>query len=188
MNWQILPVGNILVRKEIADRPFLCDLDKCKGACCTLESELGAPLKTEEIKEIEDILDNVKVYLTGEHVKEIEKNGFYETRSSELFIRSVNNKECVFVYYEDDVANCAIEKAFLHGKTKFKKPISCHLFPIRVSNFGGDVLRFEKFDECKSAFNAGKTKNVTVIEYCKESLSRLYGDKWYSQLKEVFGR
>ena len=98
------------------------------------------------------------------------------------------NKECVFVYFEDDIAKCAIETAYWEGKTDFQKPISCHLFPIRVSDFGGDVLRFEKFDECKPAFAAGKNNNITVVEYCEEPLNRLYGKNWYSQLKEAIGR
>ncbi len=188
MVWQLLPVGDILVRKEISNMPFKCDLKKCKGACCTIESEFGAPVKRSEIETIEEILEIVKVYLSGEHKKEIEENGFYENKSEELLIRSMSNKECVFVCYEEDIAKCAIEKAYMEGKTDFQKPISCHLFPIRVSSFSGDVLRFEKFDECKPAFDAGKNNNITVAEYCEEPLNRLYGKNWYSQLKEVIGR
>ena len=188
MNWKILPVGNILVRAEIAEMPFKCDLKKCKGACCTIESEFGAPLKKSEIEKIEEILETVKVYLSENHKKEIEENGFYETQSDELLIRSMDNKECVFVYFEDDIAKCAIEKAYGEWKTDFQKPISCHLFPIRVSEFGGDVLRFEKFNECEPAFDAGKNNNITVAEYCEEPLNRLYGKNWYSQFKEAIGR
>jgi hypothetical protein len=187
-SWKILPVGNILVRAEIAEMPFKCDLKKCKGACCTIESEFGAPLKKSEIENIEEILETVKVYLSVEHKKEIEENGFYETQSDELLIRSMDNKECVFVYFEDDIAKCAIEKAYWEGKTDFQKPISCHLFPIRVSDFGGDILRFEKFNECEPAFEAGKNNNITVAEFCEEPLNRLYGKNWYSQFKEAIGR
>jgi hypothetical protein len=188
VNWKILPVGNILVRAEIAEMPFKCDLKKCKGACCTIESEFGAPLKKSEIEKIEEILETVKVYLSENHKKEIVENGFYETKSDELLIRSMVNQECVFVYFEDDIAKCAIEKAYRKGKTDFQKPISCHLFPIRVSDFGGDVLRFEKFDECEPAIDAGKNNNITVAEYCEVPLNRLYGKNWYSQFKEAIGR
>ena len=188
MSWKILPVGNILVRAEIAEMPFKCDLKKCKGACCTIESEFGAPLKKSEIENIKNILETVKVYLSVEHKKEIEENGFYETQSDELLIKSMDNKECVFVYFEDDIAKCAIETAYWEGKTDFQKPISCHLFPIRVSDFGGDVLRFEKFDECEPAFDEGKNNNITVAEFCEEPLNRLYGKNWYSQFKEAIGR
>ena len=188
MNWKILPVGKILVRTEIADMPFKCDLKKCKGACCTIDSEFGAPLKKSEIEPIENILESAKVYLSAEHIEEIETNGFYEFKKDELLIRSMANKECVFVYFENDIAKCSIEKAFVEGKSNFQKPISCHLFPIRVSEFGGEVLRFEKFDECKPAIDAGKNNNITVAEYCEEPLKRLYGNNWYSQFKEAIGR
>jgi hypothetical protein len=188
MNKKILPVGNVLVREEIANTPFICDLNSCKGACCTFESRYGAPLRKEEVKNIGKILDGVKSYLPSEHRAEIEKNGFYETVDDELLTTSIGNRACIFVYYEDNIARCSIEKAFWDGKSNFKKPISCHLFPIRVSDFGGDILRFEKLDECTPAIENGKTKNTTVAEFCEEPLNRLYGKKWYSQLKKAIGR
>lgn len=188
MNKKILPVGDVLVGAEIAETPFNCDLEKCKGACCTLESQFGAPLKENEINEIGEIIDKVKSYLPHRHREEIEKNGFYEKRGNELLTRILKNKACVFVYYENDIAGCSVEKAYLDGKINFRKPISCHLFPIRISNFGGDVLRFEKFDECIPAIEKGKDQNTTVADFCKESLNRLYGINWYSQLKEAIGR
>lgn len=187
MKEKILPIGDVLVRTEIAEMLFYCDLEKCKGACCTLESQFGAPLKMGEIYEIGEILEEVKGYLPVEHIKEIEEKGFYEKKSNELLTRSIDKKACVFVYYENDIARCGIEKAFLEGKSKFRKPISCHLFPIRVSDFGGDILKFEKFDECKPAFEKGKIQNTTVAEFCREPLNRLYGNNWYSQLKEATG-
>ena len=106
------------------------------------------------------------------NIEEIESNGFYEEIDGQLLIKSIDDKECVFVYYENEIAKCGIEKAFLNDQTDFKKPISCHLFPIRVSDFGGDVLRFEKFDECKPAITKGKKENTTVAEFCGEPLER----------------
>lgn len=188
MDKKLLPVGNVLVRAEIAETPFICNLIKCKGACCTIDSDFGAPLKNEEISQIEEILETVKTYLPEEHIQEIERNGFYEVKQNELLTRSVNRKACVFVSYEKGIAKCGIEKAFLAGKTDFRKPISCHLFPIRVNNFNGDVLRFEKLNECSPAIEEGKSKNVTVAEFCEEPLNRLYGKKWYSQFKKAIGR
>ena len=188
MNEQFLPVSGVLVRQEIAETHFMCDLEKCKGACCTFESRFGAPLAIEEIKEIENILNIVKNYLSQIHLKEIEKNGFYEVKKNELMTRSINNRACVFVSYEDGVAKCAIEKAYLDGKTKYKKPISCHLFPIRRSNFGGDILKYEKLDECDPALDNGVQNNTTIADFCKESLNKLYGKKWYSQLMESIER
>jgi hypothetical protein len=184
----IIPVDEVLVRSEIAETRFSCDLSKCKGACCTLESDFGAPLLQEEVEKIEEILPIVKEQLSLKHRKAIEANGFYEIKDDELLIKSLNKKACVFVYYEGDIAKCGIEKAYLEGKTDFKKPISCHLFPIRVSHFGGEILRFEKFEECKPALEKGSKEDVTVLEFCEESLTRVYGKKWYSTLKENFGK
>ena len=181
---KILTIDEVLVRSEITDTPFVCDLEKCKGACCTLESDFGAPVNAEEIEKIKEILPVLKQYLTQEHIDEIDENGFYEYRDNEYMLKSMDRKACVFVYYEGDIAKCGMERAFLDGKTDFKKPISCHLFPVRVSKFGGAVLRYEEFSECKPALEKGKELNITVAEFCEESLTRLYGKKWYSQLKD----
>jgi hypothetical protein len=188
MNEQFLPVLGVLVRQEIAETHFKCDLLKCKGACCTFESRYGAPLTIEEIKAIEGIVDYVKYYLSPGYVKEIEKNGFYEKKQNEFMTRSIDNRECVFVCYEDDIAKCAIEKAYLDKKTNFKKPISCHLFPIRKSDFDGDILKYEKLDECEPALDNGKINNTTIAEFCKEPLKKLYGNEWYSHLMESIGK
>jgi hypothetical protein len=188
MNKQFLPVFGVLVRQEIAETHFKCDLIKCKGACCTFESRYGAPLAIEEIKEIEVVLSDVKSYLQPNHLKEIEENGFYEEKHNEFMTRSIDNCACVFVCYEDGIARCAIEKAYLDGKTKFKKPISCHLFPIRRTNFGGDVLKYEKLDECDPALDNGIKTNTTIADFCEEPLNKLYGKKWYSQLMASIGR
>lgn len=188
MNKQILPVGNILVRDEIAQMHFKCDLLKCKGACCTFESHYGAPVSWDEVTKITAILSTVKKYLPTTHKKEIDENGFFEIKKDSPLLRSINNRACVFVYYENDIAKCAMEKAFLEGKTDFRKPISCHLFPIRVSDFGGAVLRFEHFDECQPAIELGKKEKITAAEFCEEPLSRLYGKEWYSQFKELIGK
>lgn len=185
---KIIAIDDVLVREEVLYTPFACDVRKCKGACCTLDSEFGAPVTEEEIEQIEKILPVVKEYITDEHRNEIEQNGFFEKKHDELLLRSIKNKACVFVYYEGDIAKCSIEKSYFDGKVKFRKPISCHLFPIRVSKFGGNILRYEKFGECNPALENGKQLNITIAEFCKESLIRQYGEKWYSQLKEKSGR
>ncbi len=179
-------VEEVLISKEIADSRFACDLNKCKGACCTLESDFGAPLLEDEIGKITEILPVVKKYLPAEHVREIERNGFYENKESELVIKSVGRRACVFVYYENGIAKCSIEKAFLNNETDFKKPLSCHLFPIRISKFGGDVLRYEKFSECLPAVINGTQKEIKLIDFCSEPLERAYGKKWFSKLKDIF--
>lgn len=185
---KIFAINDVLVRDEIVEIPFSCDLKKCKGACCTLESELGAPVRKDEIEEIEKILPVIKTYLTQRNIDEIEEHGFYETKEDELMITSVNNKDCVFSFYDNSIAKCAIERAYFDGKVSFRKPISCHLFPIRVSDFSGDVLRYEKFSECAPALEKGKEDNITIAEFCKDSLIRLYGENWYNKLMNYSGR
>jgi Protein of unknown function (DUF3109) len=181
----VIPVEDVLVRKDVTETRFACDLKKCKGACCTLESEYGAPLLEEEVGKIEKILNIVKDYLPEDGKDVIEEEGFYEVKDGEILTKSVDNKQCVFVYFENGIARCGIEKAFLDGKTDFKKPISCHLFPIRVSYLGGEILRYEKFSECTPALEKGREENITIMEFCEESLTRKYGEKWYSKLKET---
>ena len=183
-----IPIEAVIVRPEIVDAPFACDLKKCKGACCTLESPYGAPVTNKEVEKIGQILSIVKENLPKRHIEEIEENGYFEEKDGELLLRSVNNKACVFVYYEGEIAKCGIEKTYLEGKVNFRKPISCHLFPIRVSKFGGDVLRYEKIKECSPAIENGKSKNLVIAEFCRDSLIRLYGSKWYSKLVEKIGK
>ena len=185
MDKQILPVGNVLVRQEIAETHFKCDLLKCKGACCTFESRYGAPITWDEISTINRVLTTVIKYVPKSHKDEIEEHGFYEEKSGEPLLRSIDHRACVFVFYENGIAKCSIEKAYFDGKIDFRKPISCHLFPIRISDFGGDVLRFEHLDECQPAFELGEKENTTVAEFCEESLNRKYGKEWYSQFKEL---
>ena len=184
----LISIQDVMVNTEIAETPFVCDLIRCKGACCTFESNYGAPLNKEEIGKIDSILDEVKPYIPEISRDEIDENGFFEEKDGELFIRSIENKECVFVHFEDGIARCSIEKTFNEGKIDFKKPISCHLFPIRKSNFGGDVLKYEKIDECKPALERGASENVTIAEFCEEPLQRNFGNQWYSELKKAIGR
>ena len=185
---KIFAINDVLVRDEIVEIPFSCDLKKCNGACCTLESELGAPVKKEEVEEIKNILPIVKKYLTQNNIDEIDERGFYEIKDGEIMITSVNNRDCVFSFWDNGIAKCAIERAYFDGKVSFRKPISCHLFPIRVTDFNGDVLRYEKFSECYPALEKGKEDNVVIAEFCKDSLTRLYGEEWYNKLLNYTGK
>lgn len=184
MDPEFIEIDDILINTEVFDIKFNCDLNKCKGACCTMESEFGAPITKEEIEEIEKILPVIKEYLPKEHIDEINKNGFWVNKFDQLMTRSLNNRACVFVTYEGEIAKCGIEKAFRNGKVNFVKPISCHLFPIRISKFGGDVVRFEKYHECTPALEKGKKTNINVIDFCRDSLEREYGTEWFSKTKD----
>jgi hypothetical protein len=183
-NNNFVSVNDILINNEILETKFSCDLSICKGACCTMESEYAAPLKEEEIEIINSILPVVLQYLPARHKKEIMVNNFFESKEDQFVTRSVENKSCVFVYFDGDIAKCAIEKAYFDKKIEFRKPISCHLFPIRVTSFGGDVLKYEKYTGCTPALKKGEIENVSILEFCKESLIRLYGEDWYKKIYE----
>ena len=187
MNFNLIEIDNVLVNREILDVKFTCNLSECKGACCTLESEYGAPVTEEEIETIWKLFPVFAEYLPELNKRIIEKEGFYENKEGELLLKSIANRECVFAYYDGDVAKCAIEKAYREGKINFPKPLSCHLFPIRVSNFGGDALRFERYKECRSALDYGKVTGLSVAEFCRDSLIRAYGKEWYEKLMNKAG-
>lgn len=173
---------DVLINEEIFRKKFTCDLSICKGACCTMESDYGAPLLGSEIDKIEKVLPIVKKYLSEKHLEFLNKNGFWFEIEGDLMVSSINKKECVFAYYEGDIAKCAIEKAYYDEKTDFIKPISCHLFPIRINNFGGDILKYEEYSECRPALEKGEETKLTIAEFCKDGLIRMYGSKWYQKL------
>lgn len=187
MEPEFVEIDGVLINTEVFRVNFTCDLSKCKGACCTMESEFGAPISEEEIMKIERSLPVIKEYLPAEHTKVIEQKGFWLNIYDNLMTRSLNNRACVFVTYDGEVAKCGIEKAFFDGKIEFRKPISCHLFPIRISKFGGDVLRFEKYRECSEALEKGNKSNIKVVDFCRDALEREYGKEWFLKTKEVVG-
>ena len=188
MEPEFLEIENVYVNKEIVETNFECDLSKCKGACCTMESEFGAPLEVYEVEEIYKVLPVVLEYLPKEHVEEIRKHDFWINKQNDLMTRSLNNKACVFVCWEGDIAKCGIEKAFNAGKINFNKPVSCHLFPIRIAKFGGDVLRFERYTECETALEKGNISKTKIIDFCRNALEREYGKNWFTEIKKAIGR
>jgi len=184
MDFDFIEIDGVFVNAEIVNTNFTCDLSKCKGACCTMESDYGAPVTRAEIGKIGESLDIIKEFLPEEHIKEIEKNNFWIEKDNELMTRSVNNRACVFVTFEGDIAKCGIEKAYRAGKIDFIKPVSCHLFPIRVSNFGGPVLRYERYSECAPALEKGEKTGIKIIDFCRDAVVRAFGKTLINKLKK----
>lgn len=180
----MIQIKNVLIDEDIHKTYFDCDLSKCKGGCCTFPGEMGAPLLEEELELIHQALPEAKKYLSEKHIDIIEKEGFYQNSFDSLTTQTVNDEACVFVYFEGDVALCALEKAYREGRSDFKKPISCHLFPIRVGDFSGDYLYYEKFDVCKPALPNGRKKKIKIHQSVKEALIRKYGETWYKEYVE----
>ncbi len=172
-------IDSILVDPKILTQPFSCDVQECKGACCTLEGGEGAPLKKEEIPLLESSIKVASEYLSTTSKEAIQKHGSWEEVNGKYYTKTIDEKDCVFVFYQNGIAKCSIEKSYFEGKTEFRKPISCHLFPIRKVNFGGDYIYYEHFDECKPANAAGLRTNNTVLTNSKDALIRMYGIKWY---------
>lgn len=177
----MLIVGNCIVSEDVADKCFGCDLCKCKGECC-VEGDAGAPLEESEIAILESILPEVKPYMTPEGIAVVEKEGVSTLdNAEEPCTPLVNNRECAYVVWENGLALCAIEKAWRDGKIKFQKPISCHLYPIRVDDFGEfRALNYHKWDVCRSAQGCGEP----LYKYLKTPLIRKFGQEWYDELVE----
>jgi hypothetical protein len=180
-------IDNVLVSDEIKDTYFVCKLSACSGDCC-VEGDAGAPLEEEEISILEDYIDEIKPYMIQKGIKEINKNGVFDFDADGTFVTPlVNNRECAFVIVEEGVNYCSIEKAFLDGRIPFRKPVSCHLYPIRISKVGDyTAVNYNKWSICKPALINGKELGVPLYQFLKEPLIRKFGMEWYDKLKDEF--
>ena len=172
-------IGKATVDERIAHQRFACDLIQCKGACCTLPGGRGAPLDDAEIKELETAFPIVQKYLPERNLQQIARTGLYEGYPGNYATSCVDNRDCVFVYYEEGIARCSIEKAHINGELQWRKPLSCHLFPIRISNNPLPELRYEKISECTPAIAKGNANDIPLYEFLKEPLIRKFGKEWY---------
>jgi len=183
----MLQIGDKVVSLELLEEKFICDLDQCKGQCC-VDGESGAPLEEGEKELIEKNYPVFKKYLRKESIKSIEKQGFSVIdRDGETVTPLLNEEECVYVIFENGIAKCAIEKAYFDKKITFRKPISCHLYPIRLKNLYDNIeaVNYHKWSVCEPARELGCKKNVIVYKFLKDALVRRYGLDWYNELDEV---
>jgi len=181
----MIKVGEVLVSDDIKEVEFVCHLEKCKGACC-VEGDLGAPLEEEELPVMKEILDKIKPYLTPEGLKAIEEQGAYILdEDGDYSTPTIDGKECAYAHYDAaGVLKCGIEQAYYDGKISFKKPISCHLYPIRITRNkkGFEAVNYHKWSICSAACTYGKSLHVPLYVFLKEPLIRKYGQEWYDQL------
>lgn len=180
----MLQIQDVIVSFDVLTKCFSCDLNCCKGACC-IEGDAGAPVTPEEIAQIEELLPIIREDLSPEALKVIDSQGVaYTDPEGELVTSIVGGKDCVFTCYgEDGCCYCAIEKAYRAGLCKFKKPVSCHLYPIRVKKIGdGWGLNYDRWDVCKAAVLKGERDGIPIYKYLKEPLIRRFGQSWYDEL------
>lgn len=184
----MIAIDNVLVSDQIIKEQFVCDLSKCKGACC-VDGDAGAPLNKNELKKVDEVFDIVFPYLGVESKIEIEKQGRYIYNKEFGWVTpTINNAICVYgIKDKEGIVKCGIEQAFLEGKTNWKKPISCHLFPIVVTKSRDGVTEFANYepreDNCKAACALGKKLKVPVYQFLKEPLVRKFGKKFYEALE-----
>lgn len=177
-------VEDTIISEDLLDECFTCDLKKCKGLCC-VEGDAGAPLTSEEAKYLQSLYQSITKYLPKQNIRAINKQGVYvKDFEGELTTPLVENKQCAYaVFDKDNIAICAIEKAYNNGEISFLKPVSCHLYPVRISpNNGYDALNYHKWSVCKDGIKTGEKLNVPVYSFVKDALIRKYGKKWYAKL------
>jgi len=184
----VIEIDNILISDEVVEKQFVCNLDKCKGGCC-VDGDTGAPITQEEANQIEDIYPQIKHLLSDNAIKLVEDEGTH-TFDDEygLVTPTLNGGICAYGYYDEKgIVKCAIEHVYKEGKIDFKKPISCHLFPIRITEYESfEAVNYEPRETmCKPACKLGKSLQVPVYQFLKEPLIRKYGEEFYDTLDQI---
>ncbi|MCW5516397.1 DUF3109 family protein [Muriicola sp. Z0-33] len=180
-------LGDTIVSEEIIENDFVCNLNACKGACC-IDGEAGAPLEDKETEILVDIYSKVKPFLRKEGVAAIEEQGaFVKGEDGEWETPLVNKSECAYVIFSDSgIAKCGLEEAYNKGAISWKKPISCHLYPVRVKEYSSlTAVNYHKWQICDPACALGDELQVPIYRFVKEALIRKFGEKWYAELEKV---
>lgn len=181
-------IDDTVISSDISDEFFVCDLSKCRGACC-VEGDLGAPLEQEELVIMEQIQEDIKPYLSEIGLAEIAKQGAWvKDEDGDFSTPIIKGRECVYALYDDKgYLKCGIEQAYLDNKITFRKPISCHLYPVRVTKLADyQAVNYERWSICSDACDHGKSLGVPLYKFLKEPLTRKFGEKWYVDLvKEI---
>ena len=184
----MIQIEDKLISEDIFSEEFVCNLSKCKGACC-LEGDMGAPLDKEETEILDKIFSKVIPFLTPEGVQAIEEQGTWEVdpNDGDFVTPLVNNNECAYVTYDvNGITKCGIEKAYEAGVVDWQKPISCHLYPIRVDQYTTfQALNYHEWKICSDACELGKELQVPVYKFLKTPLIRKYGEEFYNVLSEA---
>ena len=181
----MIQIDDVVVTLDVLREKFICDLGACKGACC-IEGDAGAPVERDEVAKLQEVLpivwddlaENAKVLINEQGV-------VYTDEDGDIVTSIVNGKDCVFTCYDEQgMCSCAIEKAYREGKTDFYKPISCHLYPIRVGDYGKyKAVNYHRWDVCKAAVLLGEKENVPVYKFLEKPLIRKFSQAWFDELE-----
>jgi hypothetical protein len=184
-------IKEILVSAEVFNRKFICNLDKCKGACCW-EGDFGAPVEDDEQDQILQSLDAVKPYLSEANIQKINENGafHYDGEYGGHVTSLMDDGSCAFLFKDKlGHAVCSFERAFQEGKSTFRKPISCHLYPLRVKKnalSGFEAINYDEWDICSPACTLGEEMSMPVFRFTKDALIRAYGEEFYNELEDIY--
>jgi hypothetical protein len=177
-------VGEAVIDETVGSARFCCNLAVCRGACCCIEGGRGAPLDDQEAQEIRNAYPVVRRYLREISIKTAEAAGLVEGSPGDYATPCIGQHECAYVCFEDGIARCSFERAFLAGEIGWQKPLSCHLFPVRVRRFGQEFVRYEEIEECSGGRARGTAEGVMLHEFLKEPLTRKFGAYWYAAFVE----
>jgi len=183
----MIAIDKTLISEDLFEKKFVCDLNACKGACC-VAGDAGAPLDKDELPILDSVLEKVKPYMVKKGIAAVKKHGTYVVDADGDYTTTLVSEgaECAFVYFDEtNTAKCAIEKAYYDGVISWKKPISCHLYPVRITKFKSyDAVNYSHWDICEPACKCGKKLDVPVYKFLKEPLIRKYGKDWFKQLEK----
>jgi hypothetical protein len=186
----MLIIDNIMVSDDLYLVKFLCPLEKCLGACC-VEGDAGAPLTEEEISNLEDYVDEIMNYMIPEGIDALKQSGVFDYDIDGSYVTPlIRGGDCAFINFTKGIAWCAIEKAHEEGKIPFRKPISCHLYPVRLTKVGEtEAVNYHKWEICKPALDSGTREGIPLYVFLKDALIRKYGEQWYAKLvREIENR
>jgi hypothetical protein len=183
----MLAIKNTLVSEDLLEKYFVCDLGACKGACC-VKGDAGAPLLADEVDILNRILPDVLPYMDEEGRKAVGLKGVSEVDADgDIGTTLVGDGRCAFATIDRwGMVSCTIERAHKEGKVDWKKPVSCHLYPVRVKDYVGfEAVNYDKWDICKAARVCGDKHQVPLFRFVKEALIRRFGQEWYDELEAV---
>lgn len=179
----MLQIGDTIVSLDIIEKRFICNIQQCKGSCC-VHGDSGAPLEEDEVEFLEKNYNKIEPYLREEGKKAVAEKGTWHIDSDhDMVTPLIGNEECAYTIFEKGIAKCGIEKAYEDGKIDWQKPLSCHLYPVRIKKYKDfTAVNYDSWEICQAALLFGKEKNEPLYRFLKTPLVRKFGEAWYSEL------